>query len=91
MKEQEVRSLGKPLKQTPIELKIEEYKLKMAKAEGDRNEIEVTLGIQSESIKLIILGLGYFKQLIVRPLSMCYFAKNVMKFLDVFFIPCFLY
>ena len=59
MKEQEVRSMGKPLKQPPIELKIEEYKLKMAKAVGDRNEIEVTLGIQSEFIKLIILGLGY--------------------------------
>lgn len=44
--------MGKPLKQPPIELIIEEYKLKMVKAVGDRNEIEVTLGIQSESIKL---------------------------------------
>lgn len=82
--------MGKPLKQPPIELKIEEYKLKMAKVVGDRNEIEVTLGIQSESIKLIILGPGYLKWLIVRPLSMCYLTKNIKNFLT-FFISCFLY
>lgn len=44
MRELEIQSIGRPLRRSPKESKNEEYKLKMAKAVGERNEIEATFG-----------------------------------------------
>lgn len=42
---------GKPLGRPPKESKTEGYQLKMAKAVGERNEIETTLGDQKENLQ----------------------------------------
>ena len=73
---------GKPLGRLSKEQESEEYREKMAKNVGERNEIEATFGTgkriyRANDIRAKLPDTGESWT------SMCYFAKNVMKFLRV--------
>ena len=71
---------GKPLGRPSKEQDAKEYRKKMAKNIGERNEIEATFGTgkrvyRANNIRAKLPNTGESWT------SMCYFAKNVMKFL----------
>lgn len=69
--------MGKPLGRPPKKSKTEEYQLKMNKAVGERNEIEVTFkaNLRANNIRRKLPETATYWT------GMCYFVKNVMKFL----------
>lgn len=80
MKELEIQSMGRPLGRPPKELKTEEHKLKMAKAVGERNEIEATFGTGKRIYRANNIR-AKLPETANCWTGMCYFVKNVMKFL----------
>lgn len=80
MKELEIQSMGKPLGRPPKESKTEEYQLKMTKAVGERNEIEATFGTGKRIYRANNVR-AKLPQTANCWTAMCYFVKNVMKFL----------
>lgn len=80
MKELEIQSMRKPLRRPPKEFKTEEYQLKMVKAAGERNEIEAILGIEKQIYKANNIR-AKLAQTANCWTAICYFVKNVMKFL----------
>lgn len=80
MKELEIQPMGKPLGRPSKESKTEEYQLKMAKAVGERNEIEATFGTAKRIYRANNVR-AKLPQTANSWTAMCYFVKNVMKFL----------
>ena len=80
MKELEIQPMGKPLGRPPKESKTEEQQLKMAKAVGERNEIEATFGTGKRIYRANNVR-AKLPQTANCWTAMCYFVKNVMKFL----------
>ena len=66
LKEYEIKTYCKPLGRPPKEPRSPEYLKKMAKVVGERNEVECSFGTGKR---------------VYRWTGMCYFVKNVMKFL----------
>ncbi len=81
MKGLEIQAMGKPLGRPPKELQTKEYqKNKMPKAVGERNQIEATFGAgkriyRANNIRVKLPDTANSWTVL------CYFAKNVMKFL----------
>ncbi|MDD2436196.1 MAG: transposase [Massilibacteroides sp.] len=80
MKELEIQAMGKPLGRPPKEQQTKEYQSKMAGASGQRNEIEATFGTakriyRANNIRAKLPDTGNSWT------ALCYFVKNVMKFL----------
>ncbi len=80
MKELEIQAMGKPLGRPPKEQQTKEYQSKMAGAAGQRNQIEATFGTakriyRANNIRAKLPDTGNSWT------AMCYFVKNVMKFL----------
>ena len=80
LKELEIKTHCKPLGRPPKEEKSEEEKALMAKAVGDRNEIECSFGTgkriyRANNIRAKLPNTADCWT------GMCYFVKNVMKFL----------
>jgi hypothetical protein len=80
MKELEIQAMGKPLGRPPKESKREEYQSKMAEAVGERNEIEATFGTGKRIYRANNIR-AKLPQTANCWTAMCYFVKNVMKFL----------
>lgn len=80
MKEMEIRAMGKPLGRPPKESKTQEYQSQMAEAVGERNEIEATFGTGKRIYKANNIR-AKLPQTADCWTAMCYFVKNVMKFL----------
>lgn len=80
MKELEIQPMGKPLGRPPKESKTEEYQLKMAKTVGERNEIEATFGTGKRIYRANNIR-AKLPETANCWTGMCYFVKNVMKFL----------
>lgn len=80
MKELEIQAMGKPLGRLPNEKQTKEYQSKMSEAAGQRNEIEATFGTakriyRANNIRAKLPDTGNSWT------ALCYFVKNVMKFL----------
>lgn len=80
LKEAEIKTFCKPLGRPPKETKTPEFAAKMAKAAGERNEIECSFGTgkriyRANNIRAKLQETGECWT------GMCYFVKNVMKFL----------
>ena len=80
MKEPEIQAMGKPLGRPPKESKIQEYQSKMAEAVGKRNEIEATFGTGKRIYRANNIR-AKLPETANCWTAMCYFVKNVMKFL----------
>jgi hypothetical protein len=80
MKELEIQAMGKPLGRPPKESKTEEYQTKMAEAVGERNEIEATFGTGKRIYRANNIR-AKLPETANCWTAMCYFVKNVMKFL----------
>lgn len=80
LKELESQAMGKPLGRTPKESKTEEYQSKMAQVMGERNEIEATFGTGKRIYRANNIR-AKLPQTANCWTAMCYFVKNVMKFL----------
>lgn len=80
MKEMEIQAMGKPLGRPPKESKNQEYQSKMAEAVGERNEIEATFGTGKRIYRANNIR-AKLPQTADCWTAMCYFVKNVMKFL----------
>jgi hypothetical protein len=80
MKEMEIEAMGKPLGRPPKETKTQEYQSKMAEAVGERNEIEATLGTGKRIYRANDIR-AKLPETADCWTAMCYFVKNVMKFL----------
>ena len=80
MKELEIQAMGKPLGRPPKESKTEQYQSKMAEAVGERNEIEATFGTGKRIYRANNIR-AKLPQTANCWTAMCYFVKNVMKFL----------
>lgn len=79
MKDLEIEIMGKPLGRPPKN-QDPEYETKMAKAVGDRNEIEATFGTGKRVYKANNIR-AKLPETANCWTGMCYFVKNVMKFL----------
>ncbi len=80
LKEYEIKTYCKPLGRPPKESRSPEYLKKMAKAVGERNEIECSFGTgkriyRADNIRAKLPDTADCWA------GMCYFVKNVMKFL----------
>ncbi|MFS2806382.1 transposase [Parabacteroides distasonis] len=80
MKELEIGAMGKPLGRPPKEAKTEEYQAKMAETVGERNEIEATFGTGKRIYRANNIR-AKLPETADCWTAMCYFVKNVMKFL----------
>lgn len=80
MKEPEIQAMGKPLGRPPKESKSQEYQSKMAEAVGKRNEIEATFGTGKRIYRANNIR-AKLPETANCWTAMCYFVKNVMKFL----------
>lgn len=80
MKEMEIQAMGKTLGRPPKESKTQEYQSKMAEAVGERNEIEATFGTGKRIYRANNIR-AKLPQTADCWTAMCYFVKNVMKFL----------
>lgn len=80
MKELEIQAMGKPLGRPPKESKTQEYQSGMTKAVGERNEIEATFGTGKRIYRANNIR-AKLPQTANCWTAMCYFVKNVMKFL----------
>jgi hypothetical protein len=80
MKELEIQAMGKPLGRPPKESKTEAYQSKMAEAVGERNEIEATFGTGKRIYRANNIR-AKLPETANCWTAMCYFVKNVMKFL----------
>jgi hypothetical protein len=80
MKELEIQAMGKPLGRPPKESKTGEYQSKMAEAVGERNEIEATFGTGKRIYRANNIR-AKLPETANCWTAMCYFVKNVMKFL----------
>lgn len=80
MKELEIQAMGKPLGRPPKESKTQEYQSKMAEAVGERNEIEATFGTGKRIYRANNIR-AKLPETANSWAAMCYFVKNVMKFL----------
>lgn len=79
MKELEIQSMRKPLGRPPKQSKTEECQLRMAKAAGERNEIEAILDIGKRIYKANNIG-AKLAQTANYWTAMRNFVKNIMKF-----------
>ena len=80
MKDNEIKAYSKPLGRPPKEPRPPEYYDNMAKAIGDRNEVECSFGTgkriyRADNIRAKLPNTAECWT------GMCYFVKNVMKFL----------
>lgn len=80
MKELEIQAMGKPLGRPPKEVQTEEYQTEMAKAVGERNEIEATFGTGKRIYRANNIR-AKLSETANCWTGMCYFVKNVMEFL----------
>jgi hypothetical protein len=80
MKELEIMAMGKSLGRPPKESKTSEYQSKTAEAVGERNEIEATFGTGKRIYRANNIR-AKLPETADCWTAMCYFAKNVMKFL----------
>ena len=80
MRELEIEAMGKPLGRPPKEAKTEEYQAKMAEAVAERNEIEATFGTGKRVYRANNIR-AKLPETADCWTAMCYFVKNVMKFL----------
>lgn len=80
MKELEIQAMGKPLGRPQKESKTQEYQSKMAVAVGKRNEIEATFGTGKRIYRANNIR-AKLPETANSWTAMCYFVKNVMKFL----------
>jgi hypothetical protein len=80
MKELEIQAMGKPLGRPPKESKTEEYQSKMGEAVGERNEIEATFGTGKRIYRANNIR-AKLPETADCWTAVCYFVKNVMKFL----------
>ena len=80
LKELEIQSYCKPLGRPPKEPPSEEIKSKMAKAVGERNEIECSFGTGKRIYRANDIR-AKLPETARCWTGMCYFVKNVMKFL----------
>lgn len=79
-KELEIQAMGKPLGRPPKESKTDEYQSKMVEAAGERNEIEATFGTGKRIYRANNIR-AKLPETADCWTAMCYFVKNVMKFL----------
>ena len=79
MKDLEIEAMGKPLGRPPKNVS-NEYKSKMAKVVGQRNEVEATFGTSKRVYRANNIR-AKLPQTANCWTGMCYFVKNVMKFL----------
>ena len=80
LKDNEIKAYSKPLGRPPKEPRPPEYYDNMAKAIGDRNEVECSFGTgkriyRADNIRAKLPNTAECWT------GMCYFVKNVMKFL----------
>ena len=80
LKEEEIRTYSKPLGRPPKDPPPEELKAKMAKAVGERNEVECTFGTGKRVYRANNIR-AKLPETARCWTGMCYFVKNVMKFL----------
>lgn len=80
MKEMEIEAMGKPLGRPPKESKTAEYQEKLTGAAGERNEIEATFGTGKRIYRANNIR-AKLPETADCWTAMCYFVKNVMKFL----------
>lgn len=79
MKELEIEAMGKPLGRPPKNPNLE-YEKRMAKAVGERNEVEATFGTGKRIYRANNIR-AKLPQTANCWTGMCYFVKNVMKFI----------
>ena len=75
-----IEAAGKPLGRPPKEAREEDYRKKMAKFIGERNEVEATFGTGKRVYKANNIR-AKLSQTAESWNAACYFVKNVMKFL----------
>lgn len=80
LKEMEIQAMGKPLGRPPKESKTEEYQSQMAETVGGRNEIEATFGTGKRIYRANNIR-AKLPETADCWTAMCYFVKNVIKFL----------
>ena len=80
LKEYEIKTYCKPLGRPPKEPKSPEYLKKMAKAVGERNEVECSFGTGKRVYRANNIR-AKLPETAECWTGMCYFVKNVMKFL----------
>lgn len=80
MKELEIQAMGKPLGRPPKQEQTKECQAEMAKAVGERNEIEATFGTGKRIYRANNIR-AKLPETANCWTGMCYFVKNVMEFL----------
>ena len=80
LKEYEIKTYCKPLGRPPKEPRSPEYLKKMAKAVGERNEVECSFGTGKRVYRANNIR-AKLPETAECWTGMCYFVKNVMKFL----------
>lgn len=80
MKELEIQAMGKPLGRPPKQAQTKEYQAKIAKAVGERNEIEAIFGTGKRTYRANNIR-AKLPETANCWTGMCYFVKNVMEFL----------
>ncbi len=80
MKEMEIQAMGKPLGRPSKESRTEEYQAQLVNAVGQRNEIEATFGTGKRIYRANNIR-AKLPETANCWTGMCYFVKNVMKFL----------
>ena len=80
LKEYEIKTYCKPLGRPPKEPRSPEYLEKMAKAAGERNEAECSFGTGKRIYRANNIR-AKLPETAECWTGMCYFVKNVMKFL----------
>lgn len=88
LKDMEIRTYSKPLGRPPKKKRHPEFYKNMAKAIGDRNEVECSFGTgkriyRADNIRAKLPDTAECWT------GMCYFVKNVMKFLRELCLPLF--
>lgn len=80
MKEMEIQAMGKPLGRPSKESRTKEYQAQLVNAVGQRNEIEATFGTGKRIYRANNIR-AKLPETANCWTGMCYFVKNVMKFL----------
>lgn len=80
MKELEIQAMGKPLGRPPKQAQTKEHQAQVAKAVGERNEIEATFGTGKRIYRANNIR-AKLPETANCWTGMCYFVKNVMEFL----------
>ena len=86
LKEYEIRAYCKPVGRPPKEHRSPEYLKKMVKAVGERNEVECSFGTGKRVYRANNIR-AKLPETAECWTAMCYFVKNVMKFLRNFVLP----